>query len=123
MAAFQRTTIPPAALASRRRTTVINNPAPREPNVLCAVISGTHYCEVERTAAGNAARFHFRDGEWFDLAQGVSFDDAIAAIGHFIDLTWDLAPGWSQERDDAIRAAIADVLAGSAGPAFLPLAA
>ena len=122
MAVAVPTTIPPAALASRRRITVINNPAPWEPNVLCAVISGTHYCEIDRAEGGHCARFHLRDGEWFDLAVGVPFDDAVAAIGHFIDLTWDLPPGWSVERDDAIRAAVADVLAASADPA-LPLAA
>ena len=97
-----------------RSATVIPAPAPREPNVLCAVISGTSYNEVERTERGHRARHHFRDGEWFDLAQDVSFDDAIAAIGRFIDLTWDLAPGWSKERDDAIRAAVSAVLAGPA---------
>ena len=86
------------------------------------MISGTHYCEIDRADGSHRARFHFRDGEWFDLAVGVSFDDAIAAIGQFIDLTWDLAPGWSVDRDDAIRAAVADVLAASADPA-LPLAA
>jgi hypothetical protein len=116
------TTIPPAALAPRRRTTVINNPAPREPHVLCAVISGTHYCEIDRAEGGHRVRFHFHDGEWFDLAVSASFDDAIAAVGRFIDAVWDLPPGWSHERDDAIRAAVADVQAASAAPA-LPLAA
>ena len=111
----------PARASSRRRTTTIANPAPREPNVLCAVISGIQYFEIERTAAGHLARFHFRDGEWFDLVRGVSFDAATAAIAEFIDLTWDLAPGWSQASDDAQRAAAAAVLAGPA--IALPMAA
>ena len=121
MAVQALTTIPRTPSRRRTTTTTIANPAPREPNVLVAVISGIHYLEVERTAGGHLARFHFRDGEWFGLAQDVSFDAATAAIAEFIDLTWDLPPGWSQASDDALRAAAAAVLAGPA--AALPIAA
>ena len=107
---------------SRRRTTTIANPAPREPRVLCAIISGIQYFEIERTAGGHMAHFHFRDGIWFDLARDVSFDAATAAVADFIDRTWELPPGWSAANDDAQRSAAADILVGR--PAFdLALAA
>jgi hypothetical protein len=112
-------------MASRHlnRVTVIANPAPREPHVLAMVIAGIRRFEIHGASSRGpvSARWHQRDGAWFDLARNVSFDGALKAINEFIDLTWDLAPGWSAERDQFDVAAAAAVLAGPA--ADLALAA
>ena len=124
MALATVTTNPFAALLVRKGVSVIPSPAPREPHVLAFVVAGIRCFEIRGVHASGAvsAHWHQRDGQWFDLADGVSLDDATAAINHFLDLTWDLAPGWSAENDAAEMAAVADVLAAGAAPA-LPIAA
>ena len=121
MAAATSTSSPFASLLARRGVSVLaDNPVPRE--AVSAIVMGkTLLCEIRHTAAGHTAHFHLRDGEWLNLtaAPGTLFA-ATAAVSDFLDLVWDLTPGWSQQRDDAIRAAAAEVLAGA--PA-LPLAA
>ena len=87
---------------------------PRE--AVSAIVMGKAlFCEIRHTVAGHMAVFHLRDGEWLNLtaAPGTLFA-ATAAINDFLDRVWDLAPCWSQERDDVIRATAAAVLAGPA---------
>src|SRR5918911_129280 len=122
MASATTTRNPFSALLARKGVSVLaDNPVPRE--AVSAIVMGRlFFCEIRHTVAGHTAVFHFRDGEWLNLtaAPGTLFA-ATAAISDFLDRVWDLPPGWSQQRDDAIRAAAAAVLAGPA-PA-LPLAA
>ncbi len=116
---------PFSALLSRRGASVIPSPAPREPHVLAMIVAGIRCFEIRGVSASGpvSAHWHQRDGGWFDLARDVSFADAIAAINRFIDLVWDLAPGWSAERDASEMAAVAAVRSGEADAIVLPLAA
>jgi len=124
MAVAAHTRNPFASLLSRRGVSVIPSPAPREPHVLAFIVAGVRCFEIRGVSASGAlsAHFHQRDGEWHVLAEGVPLAQATAAINRFIDLVWDLAPGWSAERDAAELAAVATVREGVAAT-VLPLAA
>ncbi len=115
---------PFSALLSRKGVSVLDGKTVPREAVSAIVMGKLFFCEIRHTAAGHMAVFHLRDGEWLNLtAAPGTFFAATAAIDDFIDRVWDLPPGWSQERDDAIRAAAATVLAGEADAIALPLAA
>ena len=71
MAVATATTNPFAPLLARKGVSVLSdNPVPREP-VPAVVMGKLFFCEIRTPSAGHVAMHHFRDGEWFDLAQGV----------------------------------------------------
>ncbi|RAI55907.1 hypothetical protein [Roseicella frigidaeris] len=108
-----------ARLAALRHVTVLDHPAPRDPDLVALVFAGIRVAELRRAPAGHAARVHLRLGEWLDLVEDTDEDVACAAIALFLDRVAAVPAAYTAAGDEAERAAAAQVRAACALPMTL----
>jgi hypothetical protein len=110
-------------LAAMRGVSIVDGPLPTKPKIAAMVMAGIRCIDVHAEAGVFSAQWHIRFDEWFTLVEGVTEDDAFAAIELFVAKVAGI-PGWySVENDADERTAAEEVLAAFTAPASIPLAA
>jgi hypothetical protein len=112
-----------ATLSALKNTYIIDNPAPRDPAAVAAVLIGVRYAEIRTDGERFSAAIHLRLGEWMPVAVGMTEDQAFGAIAMFALRVADVPYCYAEAHDAAEREAAAEVLNAFTAPASIPLAA
>jgi len=112
-----------ATLSALKNTYIIDNPAPRDPAAVAAVLIGVRYAEIRTDGERFSAAIHLRLGEWMPVAVGVTADQAFGAVAMFALRVADVPYFYAEAHDTAEREAAEEVLNAFTAPVSIPLAA